>query len=65
MQAARQLSFGPYRLDLTTGQLWRGKQEVRLTPKAAALLRALVDRAGQVVTKEELFTSRVARCRGQ
>jgi DNA-binding winged helix-turn-helix (wHTH) protein len=55
MQAAQLLTFGPCRLDLTRGQLWRGKQEVNLTPKAVALLRYLVDRAGQVVTKEELF----------
>jgi DNA-binding winged helix-turn-helix (wHTH) protein len=28
---------------------------VKLTPKALAVLRVLVTRAGQVVTKEELF----------
>ena len=57
MSAEQLLSFGPYRLDVQTGQLWRGKQEVRLTGKASALLRYLVERAGQVVTKEELFAS--------
>ena len=55
MQADQLLSFGPYRLDPQTGQLWRGKQEVKLTPKAAAVLRYLVTQAGQVVTKDELF----------
>src|SRR5262245_18244760 len=55
MQTARLLSFGPYRFDPHTGQLWRGKQEMKLTGKAAAVLRHLVERAGQVVTKEELF----------
>ncbi len=35
--------------------MWRGKHEVKLTPKALALLRALVMRAGQVVTKDELL----------
>ena len=35
--------------------MWRGKQEVRLTGKAAAVLCHLVEHAGQVVTKEELF----------
>ncbi len=49
------LSFGLYRLDLHTGQVWRGKQEVRLTRKAASVLCYLVERGGQVVTKEELF----------
>ena len=49
MQANQLLSFGPYRLDPHTGQLWRGKQEVKLTPKAAAVLCYLLDagRAGR------------------
>ena len=51
------LTFGPYRLDLHTRQLWRGKQEVRVTGKASAVLRYLVERAGQVVTKDELFAA--------
>src|SRR5262249_39954157 len=57
MQPDRLLTFGPYRLDPRTGQLWRGKQEVRLTGKASAVLRYLVARAGQVVTKAELFAA--------
>src|SRR5262245_21361907 len=57
MQAERMFSFGPYRLDPTRGQLERGKQEVKLTPKALAVLGALVMRAGQVVPKEELFAA--------
>ena len=55
MQGEQRLSFGPYRLNATTGQLWRGKQVVKLTPKALAVLRHFVERPGQVVTKEELF----------
>lgn len=55
MQAEQQLTFGPYRVNPHTGQLWRSKQEVRLMPKALAVLRALLERAGQVVTKEEIF----------
>jgi DNA-binding winged helix-turn-helix (wHTH) protein len=57
MQAAQQLTFGPYRFDCQTKQLWRSKQEVRLTKKASALLHYLLDRAGQVATKEELFAA--------
>jgi DNA-binding winged helix-turn-helix (wHTH) protein len=57
MQTAQQLTFGSYRFDLQTGQLWRGKQEVKLMPKAAVLLQHMVEHAGQVVTKEELFQS--------
>src|SRR5215831_11551732 len=55
MQAEPGVSFGPYRLDSAHGQLWRGKQAVKLTPKALAVLRHLAERPGQVVTKEELF----------
>src|SRR5262249_41653426 len=55
MQAEQRLSFGPYLLDSAHGQLWRGKKAVKLTPKALAVLRHLVERPGQGVTKEELF----------
>jgi DNA-binding winged helix-turn-helix (wHTH) protein/predicted ATPase len=55
MQTNQLFIFGPYRLAPHTGQVWRGKQEVKLTGKAAAVLRYVLDRAGQVVTKEELF----------
>ena len=57
MQAKQQLTFGSYRFDPQTGQLWRGKQEVRLTLKATTVLRYLVERAGQVVTKDDLFAA--------
>ncbi|MGE0825654.1 MAG: transcriptional regulator [Candidatus Binatia bacterium] len=55
MQAAQPLTFGSYHFDPHTGQLWRGKQEVKPTGKAFAVLRYVIARAGQVVTKEELF----------
>lgn len=46
--------FGRHRFDPRTGRLWSGKQEVRLTPKAAAVLAVLVVRAGQPVTRREV-----------
>jgi DNA-binding winged helix-turn-helix (wHTH) protein len=55
MQAEQTLSFGLYRLAPTSGQVWRGTHEVKLTPKALAVLCALVQQPGQVVSKEELF----------
>jgi adenylate cyclase len=55
MQAEQGFSFGPYLLDSVHGQLWRGKQAVKITPKALAVLRHLVARPSQVVTKGELF----------
>jgi DNA-binding response OmpR family regulator len=51
MQAEQLLGFGPYRFDLGAEQVWRGKHAVKLTPKALVLLRTLVTRAGEVVTK--------------
>jgi TolB-like protein/Flp pilus assembly protein TadD len=51
------VSFGSYRFDGGTGRLWSGTQEIRLTPKASAVLRVLVASAGKPVTKEELFSA--------
>ena len=34
-----------------------GRREIRLTPKAAAVLAALIERAGEPVTRRELFAS--------
>lgn len=46
--------FGPYRLDRV---LRRGDETVALTPKAIGVLRALVARAGDLVTKDELLSA--------
>jgi len=54
---AQSVGFGEYGFQLDTGQLWFRGQEVRLTPKAAAVLRLLVANAGSPVTKADLFTS--------
>src|SRR5262245_10775074 len=51
------VSFGPYRFEPQTARLWSDAAEIRLTPKAAAVLGLLVGRAGQPVTKQELFAS--------
>jgi DNA-binding winged helix-turn-helix (wHTH) protein/predicted ATPase len=55
MAVDSQFAFGPFRFDVRTGQLWRDGSEVKLTPRASAVLRALVERAQQVVHKQELF----------
>src|SRR5437588_7667224 len=52
----RVLTFGRYRLAPRVG-LMSGGRQVRLTPKALALLSFMVDRPGEVVTKEELFAT--------
>jgi len=48
------LCFGEYQLDPAQG-LKRGDHDVRITPKSLSLLCLLAQRAGQVVTKEEIF----------
>src|SRR5215470_4705654 len=50
----RQVVFAPFRLDLVTEQLWQGEEVVLLRPKLFAVLRHLVEHAGQLVTHAEL-----------
>lgn len=49
------VSFGAYRFETETGRLWSGEREIRLTPKAAAVLKQLVRHAGEPVSKSDLF----------
>jgi len=51
----RYYEFGPFRLDSLAGVLTRGAREVHLSPKGYATLLLLVQRAGALVTKEELL----------
>jgi predicted ATPase/DNA-binding winged helix-turn-helix (wHTH) protein len=55
MRAEPSLHFDCYRLDLRNQCVWRGEQVLHLTAKAFTVLRYLVEHAGQLVTKEELF----------
>jgi DNA-binding winged helix-turn-helix (wHTH) protein len=49
------LNFGPYHLDGLNGLLWQGPRVIPLSPKATAVLWQLARRAGQLVSKAELF----------
>jgi DNA-binding winged helix-turn-helix (wHTH) protein len=51
------VSFGGYRFEVESGRLWSGAREVRLTPKASAVLKELVTHAGRPVSKDDLFTA--------
>jgi TolB-like protein len=51
------VSFGPFRFEPGSGRLWSGSTEVRLTPKAAAVLGALLAGAGEPVSKQALFAT--------
>ena len=47
--------FAPFRLDVSSEQLWREEEAIPLRPKTFAVLRYLVEHAGQLVTKDELL----------
>jgi len=47
--------FEPFRLDTVNHCLWRGDERLPLTPKAFDVLRFLVDRAGRLVTADEIL----------
>lgn len=47
-------SFGVYRIDTTTGEVWRGQHRVTLQQKPYQLLLELLNRAGEVVSRDEL-----------
>jgi DNA-binding winged helix-turn-helix (wHTH) protein len=47
--------FSGFRLDLANEQLWRGEEKIRLRRKTFEVLRHLVDRPGQLVTKQALL----------
>src|ERR1700684_4463154 len=51
----RAISFGPYRLLAARRLLLEGDKPVRLGGRAFDILTALVERAGEVVGKEELI----------
>ncbi|HEV8718276.1 MAG TPA: AAA family ATPase, partial [Candidatus Binatia bacterium] len=46
-----------FRLDSANQTLWHGSQAIPLTPKAFTVLRYLMARPGQLVTKEELLNA--------
>jgi DNA-binding winged helix-turn-helix (wHTH) protein len=47
--------FGPFRLDPVNEQVWRGEEEIVLRRKTLEVLRHLVERSGQLVTKAALL----------
>ncbi len=50
----RVLQFGAFELKTGTGELWKHGTRIRLQGKPFQLLQALLDRPGDVVTREEL-----------
>jgi TolB-like protein/DNA-binding winged helix-turn-helix (wHTH) protein/Tfp pilus assembly protein PilF len=50
------IRFGPYEVDLASGQLRKFGYRVKLQPKSFLVLEALLDTPGEMVTREELKT---------
>ncbi len=49
------INFGRFSFEPDSSRLWAAQREVKLTLKAAAVLGALLERAGEPVSKQELF----------
>ena len=54
MEPEHHIAFGPFRLEVTPGRLWRGDQVIPLRPRSLAMLRYLVAHPGRLVTKAEV-----------
>lgn len=46
--------FGPFRLDLAAGELYEQDQRIHLQEQPFQILEVLVDRAGELVTREQI-----------
>ncbi len=51
---SRIVTFGDFRADLNTGELWKRGQPVKLQDQPFRMLAMLLENAGHVVSKEEL-----------
>ncbi len=54
LSAARRLSFGPFEADLYSGELLKHGNKVRLQAQPFQLLVMLLERPGELVTREEI-----------
>ncbi|MGB9072044.1 MAG: winged helix-turn-helix domain-containing protein [Terriglobales bacterium] len=54
VQSPQRICFRKFELDLTSGELHKDGRKVPLPPKAFEVLRSLVERPGEVVTREDL-----------
>lgn len=52
--AAGRVRFGPFALDLRSGELFKGATRLKVPNQSIEILTALVDRPGQLVTRDEL-----------
>jgi TolB-like protein/DNA-binding winged helix-turn-helix (wHTH) protein len=54
LQANRVVRFGSFEFDLASGDLWKAGRRVRLQNQPKQVLRVLLARRGELVTREEL-----------
>src|SRR5712691_1500597 len=52
--SANAVCFGPFRLELKAGELHKGDRRIRLQEQPFQVLRMLLERPGEVVTREEI-----------
>ncbi|MGE0681236.1 MAG: AAA family ATPase [Candidatus Binatia bacterium] len=57
MDTSQLVFFPPFRLDVQNEQLWKNGQPITIRPKTWAVLRYLVEHAGRLITKKELFNT--------
>jgi Tol biopolymer transport system component/DNA-binding winged helix-turn-helix (wHTH) protein len=50
----RRIRFGPFELDVRTGELRKGGTRLRVPDQSVQILQTLLERAGDLVTREEL-----------
>lgn len=53
-EGASKVCFGPFEVDLSTGELWRRGSRLSLQEQPFRVLAMLLDRPGELVTREEL-----------
>src|SRR5262249_48082283 len=51
---SQMVRFGLFELDLRTGEIWKNGRNVNLQEKPFQVLAALLERPGELVTREEL-----------
>jgi DNA-binding winged helix-turn-helix (wHTH) protein len=56
-QLAQKVLFGPFQLNVATGELFEDGHKIRLSGQASQLVVILAKRPGQLVTREELRTA--------
>src|SRR5438132_9348208 len=52
--SAGRVCFGPFELNARTGELWKGRTRLPVPDQSVEVLKALLERPGDLVTREEL-----------